>query len=146
MISWWNLLNFLCHDKDEQYDVGKSSRWNDTRASKRKMCLESKLNLHFTWLSSRVLQRRIFSLKIIKNYAHNFLSLSLLHSGDHHSLGILDIPGFECFAHDNSLDQFLVNITNEQMQFFYNQRVFMWEMVSHIFYLSACQQRINIWH
>jgi len=50
-------------------------------------------------------------------------------SGDQNSLSILDIPGFECFAQENTLDQFLVNMTNEQMQFFYNQRVFIWEMV-----------------
>ncbi|CAL8096465.1 unnamed protein product [Orchesella dallaii] len=64
----------------------------------------------------------------IVNLINTKLSFTRLVFGDHHSLGILDIPGFECFAHDNTLDQFLVNMTNEQMQFFYNQRVFVWEM------------------
>lgn len=57
-------------------------------------------------------------------------------SGDQHSLGILDIPGFECFVMENTLDQFLVNMANEQMQFFYNQRVFIWEMVSDFLFVQ----------
>ncbi|CAG7716563.1 unnamed protein product [Allacma fusca] len=64
----------------------------------------------------------------IVNLVNTKLSFTRLVFGDQHSLGILDIPGFECFAQDNTLDQFLVNMTNEQLQFLYNQRVFVWEM------------------
>lgn len=35
--------------------------------------------------------------------------------------------GFECF-HRNRLEQLIVNTTNEQIQFLYNQRIFAWEM------------------
>lgn len=35
--------------------------------------------------------------------------------------------GFECY-HRNRLEQLIVNTTNEQMQFLYNQRIFAWEM------------------
>lgn len=36
--------------------------------------------------------------------------------------------GFECFRR-NRLEQFFVNCLNEQMQYYYNQRVFIWEMI-----------------
>lgn len=35
--------------------------------------------------------------------------------------------GFECY-HRNRLEQLIVNTTNEQIQFLYNQRIFVWEM------------------
>lgn len=40
----------------------------------------------------------------------------------------MDLFGFECFA-VNRLEQLIVNTMNEQMQCYYNQRVFAWEMV-----------------
>lgn len=36
--------------------------------------------------------------------------------------------GFECFF-QNHFDQLMVNSLNEQMQYHYNQRVFVWEMI-----------------
>lgn len=50
-------------------------------------------------------------------------------SGDKYAISILDLFGFECFS-ANQLEQLIVNTTNEQMQYYYNQRVFVWEMVS----------------
>ncbi|KAJ0181639.1 hypothetical protein K1T71_002361 [Dendrolimus kikuchii] len=47
--------------------------------------------------------------------------------GDKFSVSLLDIFGFECF-HRNRLEQLIVNTTNEQLQFLYNQRIFAWEM------------------
>ncbi|XP_059059333.1 neither inactivation nor afterpotential protein C [Achroia grisella] len=47
--------------------------------------------------------------------------------GDKYSVSLLDMFGFECF-HRNRLEQLIVNTTNEQMQFLYNQRIFAWEM------------------
>ncbi|XP_045776420.1 neither inactivation nor afterpotential protein C isoform X3 [Maniola jurtina] len=47
--------------------------------------------------------------------------------GDKYSVSLLDMFGFECY-HRNRLEQLIVNTTNEQIQFLYNQRVFAWEM------------------
>ncbi|KAG7311754.1 hypothetical protein JYU34_002814 [Plutella xylostella] len=47
--------------------------------------------------------------------------------GDKYSVSLLDMFGFECF-HRNRIEQLIVNTTNEQIQFLYNQRIFAWEM------------------
>lgn len=54
---------------------------------------------------------------------------TLISSGDKHSVSILDYFGFECFS-VNRLEQLLVNTMNEQLQYYYNQRIFAWEMVN----------------
>lgn len=38
--------------------------------------------------------------------------------------------GFECFPRNN-FEQLIINSLNEQMQYHYNQRMFVWEMVEH---------------
>ncbi|XP_055545200.1 neither inactivation nor afterpotential protein C [Wyeomyia smithii] len=48
--------------------------------------------------------------------------------GDQHSTTITDHFGFECF-HRNHIDQLIVNSLNEQMQYVYNQRIFVYEMI-----------------
>lgn len=40
----------------------------------------------------------------------------------------MDLFGFECQAR-NQIDQLFVNSINEQLQYHYNQRVFVWEMI-----------------
>ncbi|XP_071862177.1 STKc_myosinIII_N_like and MYSc_Myo21 domain-containing protein ninaC isoform X2 [Bombus fervidus] len=47
--------------------------------------------------------------------------------GDKYAINIMDMFGFECFA-ANRLEQLVVNTMNEQMQCYYNQRIFAWEM------------------
>ncbi|XP_076658179.1 STKc_myosinIII_N_like and MYSc_Myo21 domain-containing protein ninaC isoform X5 [Halictus rubicundus] len=47
--------------------------------------------------------------------------------GDKYAINVMDLFGFECVA-VNRLEQLIVNTMNEQMQCYYNQRVFAWEM------------------
>ncbi|KAL1458693.1 hypothetical protein WDU94_008823 [Cyamophila willieti] len=57
------------------------------------------------------------------------LKLSLIRAifGDKHCVGILDMYGFECYQ-KNEMEQLFVNTLNEQLQYSYNQKVFVWEM------------------
>ena len=44
------------------------------------------------------------------------------------SIGILDIAGFENFPQSNSFEQLCINVANEQLQLYFNQRIFQWEL------------------
>ncbi|KAK3877220.1 hypothetical protein Pcinc_018021, partial [Petrolisthes cinctipes] len=55
------------------------------------------------------------------------LSVTRLVFGDPYAIGILDMSGFEANEH-NSLDTMLINVANEQLQYYYNQYIFNWEM------------------
>ncbi|XP_071448821.1 neither inactivation nor afterpotential protein C isoform X2 [Hetaerina americana] len=74
---------------------------------------------------ARATYARLFDWVI--NTINHRLSLTRAVFGDKHCVTVLDLFGFECFQR-NSLEQLFVNALNEQLQYHYNQRVFVWEM------------------
>ncbi|XP_029156587.1 neither inactivation nor afterpotential protein C [Nylanderia fulva] len=75
-------------------------------------------------MANTLYQRLVDWIINIINYK---LSLTRSLYGDKYSISILDYFGFECFS-VNRLEQLQVNTMNEQMQYYYNQRIFAWEM------------------
>ena len=43
------------------------------------------------------------------------------------TIGILDIAGFENFQ-TNNFEQLAINAANEQLQYYFNQHIFQWEL------------------
>ncbi|XP_071101472.1 myosin-IIIb-like isoform X1 [Haliotis cracherodii] len=76
---------------------------------------------------SKALYGRLFSW--IVNKISALLRPAKTERSDDESLviGLLDIFGFENFTR-NSFEQLCINIANEQIQYYFNQNIFVWEM------------------
>ncbi|KAK7081389.1 Myosin-IIIa, partial [Halocaridina rubra] len=80
-------------------------------------------------LSKDALARTLYSrvVDFIVNSINSKLSMTRLVFGDPFAIGVLDMFGFEANDH-NTFENLLVNVANEQVQYFYNQYIFSWEM------------------
>nr|XP_022321566.1 myosin-IIIb-like isoform X3 [Crassostrea virginica] len=75
---------------------------------------------------AKALYGRLFSW--IVNRINSLLKPSTVGKEDNNLIiGLLDIFGFENFP-KNSFEQLLINIANEQIQYYFNQHIFAWEM------------------
>ncbi|CRK93540.1 CLUMA_CG007073, isoform A [Clunio marinus] len=64
----------------------------------------------------------------IVNTINHKLAFNRAIFGDVHSIILMDLFGFECNT-KNHFEQLIVNSFNEQMQYHFNQRCFIWEMI-----------------
>ena len=60
-------------------------------------------------------------------------------SGDQFTIVIHDMYGFECFNR-NGLEQLMINTLNEQLQYHYNQRIFVNEMLEMVRQSNSIQK------
>lgn len=75
--------------------------------------------------TAKVLYEKLFSW-IVKTCNDQLTSSKVRPAGDDVRMGILDIFGFENFEH-NSLEQMCINLTNEQLQWYFNEFIFAME-------------------
>ncbi|XP_050685382.1 neither inactivation nor afterpotential protein C isoform X2 [Leptidea sinapis] len=92
-------------------------------AVKRKHCTDDARDARDTLAST--LYRRFVDWVV--NVINSKLAFMRSVFGDKYSVSLIDLFGFECY-HRNRLEQLIVNTTNEQLQFLYNQKIFAWEM------------------
>eukprot|EP00051_Salpingoeca_urceolata_P009658 m.117396 g.117396 ORF g.117396 m.117396 type:complete len:2248 (+) comp16399_c0_seq1:446-7189(+) len=75
---------------------------------------------------AKALYGRLFSW-IVERISMTLASSSRQHQHSLHRIGVLDIFGFECME-NNSLEQLFINIANEELQHYFNQFIFTWEL------------------
>lgn len=59
-----------------------------------------------------------------------------MRSGDINMITLTDMFGFECF-HKNRTEQLMINSLNEQIQYHYSQRMFVWEMMEQVLQIDG---------
>lgn len=78
---------------------------------------------------SKALYSRLFD--HIVNHINQLLVYNRPNSPEQLSVGLLDIFGFENFARNN-FEQLMINIANEQIQYYFNQHIFTWEQQEYM--------------
>ncbi|XP_077364898.1 myosin-IIIa isoform X2 [Festucalex cinctus] len=81
--------------------------------------------------TSKALYGRLFSWIVNRINALLRLDGQLGEDDEGLNIGILDIFGFENFKR-NSFEQLCINIANEQIQFYFSQRIFAWEQDEYV--------------
>lgn len=79
----------------------------------------------FTWLVRRLNERLSPRVENADNTSNSQSSLPSV--SDPTVIAVLDIFGFEDF-HRNGFEQLCINTANEQLQYFFNQHIFTWEL------------------
>ncbi|XP_072936973.1 neither inactivation nor afterpotential protein C-like [Epargyreus clarus] len=105
---WWSLLNHSLVDKGTII----KKKHNSLDARDARDVLASALYKRLTDWMINIINSKLWFMRSV--------------FGDKFCVNLFDMFGFECFA-ENRLEQLIVNTTNEQMQFLYNQRTFVWE-------------------
>ena len=78
---------------------------------------------------AKALYGRLFDWMV--NQINTLLVFSRPNMADQLSVGLLDIFGFENFG-KNSFEQLMINIANEQIQYYFNQHIFTWEQQEYM--------------
>lgn len=78
---------------------------------------------------SKALYGRLFDWMV--NQINTLLVFNRPNMPDQLSVGLLDIFGFENFG-KNSFEQMMINIANEQIQYYFNQHIFTWEQQEYM--------------
>ncbi len=78
---------------------------------------------------AKALYGRLFDWMV--NQINTLLVFNRPNMSDQLSIGLLDIFGFENFG-KNSFEQLMINIANEQIQYYFNQHIFTWEQQEYV--------------
>nr|XP_058963310.1 myosin-IIIb-like [Pocillopora verrucosa] len=116
--------NLLGVDTEKLAEVLTSTS-TTTRGSVIKRRLKDHQAMDVRDATSKAMYGRLFGW--IVNKVNQLLAPPLASRGEEVTeIGILDIFGFEHFE-KNSFEQACINLANEQLQFFFNQHIFLWE-------------------
>ncbi|KAF7992951.1 hypothetical protein HCN44_005732 [Aphidius gifuensis] len=94
---------------------------NGSAVRRKQTCNEAKESRNV--LANTLYQRLV---DWIINNINMKISMTRTLFGDKFVINVMDLFGFECFS-VNRLEQLIVNTMNEQLQCYYNQKIFAWE-------------------